>query len=545
MLSVITSKQPANSPLVLFFQARFEYISCVHKGPKDELPEKLKVESKQGILKQLALARTISMQDAIALTNMLDESKLPEDAAADIREAIQTKAEIKGDAVTAAAASEKIRQVHSHLENYQAAGDWACYASAASHENKLLQMARRMHSIFLYHPTEPTISGAVAIALYADGHHDPSYLLTKVRRMKEFLTSMFKQSGLTTASDWPKAFPAEVQHFKETHSVLFAAAFADDLPAACPVPAVMMQILKSGAPCRKTRLGCTEATTQVVNGVGRSQSIVSAVFQRQQSELQLPGFRWCNGFNSPPPLGAVAAVPAAQANGLLALADMPHQSMQPPVQQHVQPLVQSPVQQTQLQTPASPSGSSQDLTPAKTLGIAGVGATSQANAMDKGIAKVSDMVSKFQERAVASKAAAAQALEDEDDDLGAIGDTERPAMKRPAAATKSQPAAKKPKLEAAAKKSDPATLKSKPNGKTNTEPVAEKEFSNLLYKIGQHVPRYYGSVTVYTDSKNNLWRVKPSPGVRVEKKFKMRDDGAENRGQWKTLVAYVKSLKQQ
>jgi hypothetical protein len=50
---------------------------------------------------------------------------------------------------------------------------------------------------------------------------------------------------------------------------------------------------------------------------------------------------------------------------------------------------------------------------------------------------------------------------------------------------------------------------------------------------------------VYTDTRNNLWRVKPSPGVRVEKKFKMRDDGAENREQWKTLVAYVKSLKQQ
>ncbi len=59
------------------------------------------------------------------------------------------------------------------------------------------------------------------------------------------------------------------------------------------------------------------------------------------------------------------------------------------------------------------------------------------------------------------------------------------------------------------------------------------------------MPRYYGSVTVYTDSKNNVWRVKPSPGGRVEKKFKMSDDGAENRGQWKTLVAYVKSLKQQ
>jgi hypothetical protein len=470
---------------------------------------------------------------------------LLEDAAADIREAIQTKADIQGDAGTAAAASEKIRQVHTHLENYQAAGDWACYASPASHENKLLQMARRMHGIFLYHPTEPTISGAVAIALHVDGHHDPSYLLTKVRQMKEFLTNMLKTSGRTTAPDWPKAFPAEVQHFKELHPVLFAAAFADDLPVACPVPAVMMQILKSGAPCRSTKLGCTDAAAHIVKNACRSQAIVNSVFQRQNSELLLPGFRWCNGVNSFPPLGAVAAVPAAQANGLLALADVPHQFMQPPVQQPVQPLVQPPVQQFQVQTPSSPSGSSEDLTPAKTLAVAGVGATSQANMIEKGMAKVSDMVSKFQERAVASKAAAAQARSDADDDLGAIGDTERPAMKRPAAAMKSEPAAKKPKLGAAAAKSDPATLKSKPNGKTNTEPVAEMEFSNLPYKAGQHVPRYYGSVTVYTDSKSNSWRVKPAPGVRVEKKFKMRDDGAENREQWKTLVAYVKSLKQQ
>ncbi len=108
MLSVIANKSPAQSPLASFFQARFEYLSCVHKGPKDELPEKLKVEGKQGILKQLALTRTISMQDAIAFANMLDESKLPDDAATDSREAIQMKADIQGDAGPAAS-SEKVR----------------------------------------------------------------------------------------------------------------------------------------------------------------------------------------------------------------------------------------------------------------------------------------------------------------------------------------------------------------------------------------------------------------------------------------------------
>jgi hypothetical protein len=530
MLSMI--KQPARSPLVLFFQARFEYLSCVHKGPKDELPEKLKVESKQAILKQLALARTISMQDAIDLTNMLGESKLPDDAATDIREAIQMKADIQGDA-SPAASSEKVRQVHTYLENYQAAGDWVWYAGPATHENKLLQMARRMHSIFLYYPTEPTISAAVAVALYVDGPHEPSYLLTKVRQMKGFLQSMLKGSGQPPAADLPKVFPAEVQQFKETHSVLFAAAFANDLPAVCPVPAVTMQVLKSGAPCRKTRLGCNDFAAHAVKQNGRSQALVNSVFQRQQFDVPLPGFRWCQGTSSPPPLGAVAAVPAAQNNSYLALADM----------QYTQQLVQPPVQQPQPQTPSA-MGSSPDLTQPTTLAIVAVGVTPPANAIEKGIEKVSDLVAKFQERATASKAAATQARDEATDDDGASGATAPPAMKRPAAARKSEPAAKKSKLEAAAKKTEPATLKPKPTGKSKTKPVAEKEFSKLLYRTGSHLPRYCGSVTVYTDSKANVWRVKPCPGSRAEKKFPMRSDGAENREQWETLVAYVKSLKQ-
>jgi hypothetical protein len=298
------------------------------------------------------------------------------------------------------------------------------------------------------------------------------------------------------------------------------------------VPVVVIAILKSGAPCRKTRAGCSN-DLGLARMPSRSQAIVGSMFQRQNSaELQqLPGFRWCNGANSPPPLGAFAAVPAAPANGFLALADVHNQFVQPPVQQPVQP----PEHQPQPQTPSA-SRSPQDLTPAKIPAIAGVGADS--NAIEKGMATVSDLVSKFQERALASKAAAGKASEDADGDLGAIGGTERPAMKRPAAAMKSKPAAKKPKLEAA------ATLKPKPYGKSKTEPVAEPEFSKLMYKAGSHLPRYYGIVTVYTDSKTNTWRVKPCPAVRVEKKFKMRDDGAENREQWKTLVAYVKSLKQ-
>jgi hypothetical protein len=173
-----------------------------------------------------------------------------------------------------------------------------------------------------------------------------------------------------------------------------------------------------------------------------------------------------------------------------------------------------------------------------------VAATHQAEATEKGIEKVSDLVAKFQQRATASKAAATQARDEATDDAGASDAAAPPAMKRPAAASKTKPAAKKSKLEAAAKKTEPATLKPKPKEKSKTKPVAEKEFSQLVYSTSSHLPHYYGSVTVYTDSKAKVWRVKPCPGSRMEKKFKLQTDGAENREQWKTLVAHVKSLKQ-
>jgi hypothetical protein len=515
------SALPPKSPLVLFFQARFEYLSCVHKGPKDELPEKLKVDSKQAILKQLASARIISMQDAIALTNMLDDSKLPEDAAADIRQAIQAKADIQGDA-TPASSAQKIRQEHQHLEHYQSASDWKVYASDAQHCVKIAHMTKRMHSLFLYYPTEPTISGAVAIALHADGPHEPIYVLAKVRQLKEFLQSGLKAHGAVFTADLPKVYPAHVDTFKDTDPVMFGAAFATELPATSPVPVLMMQILKSGAPCRKTKLGCNELAGPVVKQNGRSQAIVNSMLQHQHSEVQLPGFRWCNGSNSFPPAqinqGAITAGHLQSAPSYLALGDMPASVVQP-------------------HQPVPAEANSQALTPAKdTSAIAAVGGTPPATAIEHGVAKVSDLVAKFQQRAAESKAAAAKARDDADDDVGSICDTERPAMKRPAAASKPEPAAKKSKPEAATKKSD-TILKSKPKGEPHNK-------SELLYKAGASGPRYYNSATVYTDTKNNMWRVKPCPGVRVEKKFAWKSESSDNRDQWAKLVAHVKSLPQ-
>ena len=115
-------------------------------------------------------------------------------------------------------------------------------------------------------------------------------------------------------------------------------------------------------------------------------------------------------------------------------------------------------------------------------------------------------------------------------------------MKRPAAATvqsKSGPSAKKKK-----KKSKAHTKAKKTAKKVHQKSVHVATMSALPFRKGAHGPRYYGSVTVYTDSVNNLWRVKPGPGERVHKMFHMKATEAESRKQWATVFAYVKSLKQ-
>ena len=86
------------SPLVAVFNARLEYLGCMHTGPKDTMPEKLKTDSAASLLKQLAFAMAVSMQDASDLTKMLNDSNLSDDVAAPIRQATQDKADIAGGA---------------------------------------------------------------------------------------------------------------------------------------------------------------------------------------------------------------------------------------------------------------------------------------------------------------------------------------------------------------------------------------------------------------------------------------------------------------
>ena len=93
-----------------------------------------------------------------------------------------------------------------------------------------------------------------------------------------------------------------------------------------------------------------------------------------------------------------------------------------------------------------------------------------------------------------------------------------PALKRPAAASSHQPHPKHRKSGLA--------------------------WDSLIFKEGCHVPRYYGSVTVYTDVKAGVWRVKPRPGCKIERKIPFKNTTSQQTEQWTLVVAHVKSLKQ-
>ena len=514
------------SPLVAFFHARLEYLGCVHTGPKDTMPEKLKTESAASMLKQLAFARAISLQDAIDLTKMLNDSNLPDDVAAPVRQAIQDKADIAGEA--AHVQQNAVKQTNLYIENYQTAEDWECYGSSNSHNTKLLRMVSRMHSIFLYHPTEPTIAGAVAVALHSDGQHDAAYLLQQVRMTKEMLQAIVGKESARPAI-YPDKYPADVQQFKEANSTIYASAFALSGPTACPVTAVVLQVLKSSTPCRISKTGCTDMHVGPASkATARSQQLVQSMLTRQPPQFGLPGFQWCDrafvgaqqsaqhlGYLPPPP---VFAAPRA-ASGILALADR----------------LDSDAKGSQPQA-GSDAGEKSPLEEKKDWSQVPQPATSGGALAGSSPPAVSEMVARFQQQALAAKKAAQR-----DGDEGKDGAKTKKAMKRPAAATvqsKSGPSAKKKK------KSKAHTKAKKTAKKVHQKSVHVATMSALPFRKGAHGPRYYGSVTVYTDSVNNLWRVKPGPGERVHKMFHMKATEAESRKQWATVFAYVKSLKQ-
>ena len=98
------------SPLFMFLKARFEYLACIHKGPKEDLSEKLRQDVAGSILKQISFAKAVSVTDAIELITLVNDSPLPETEADAIRNAIQCKADMAGDAAATSLAGG--RQTH-------------------------------------------------------------------------------------------------------------------------------------------------------------------------------------------------------------------------------------------------------------------------------------------------------------------------------------------------------------------------------------------------------------------------------------------------
>ena len=310
------------SPIVAFMRARFEYVSCMFKGHKDEMPAKLKTDALQGILRQLTIIRSVSVADGIVLGKMLDDCPLSLDACDQIRAAIQLKVDVSGTGVFAMS---QRKQVHHHLEHYQTATDWAIYTDTSkNHDVKLTQMATRMQQIYFTRPSEPCVASAVAIALCQDGPHDPSYLLTKVRRMKDILQALTKDMPKVEA---PERYPDTVEEFERSWPALFLATFADEKPAQCPIAHSVMLVLKATAPCRNTRNGCQSVMPQHTifaaspRGHGGA---VQKLFNRSHSDVDLPGFAWCHerqplpmipcqSLHIPAPIPApLLAVPAQQ-----------------------------------------------------------------------------------------------------------------------------------------------------------------------------------------------------------------------------------------
>ena len=70
------------SPLLDFFRARLEYLACVHKADAATMPEKLKGDSITGFLKHVVNTKFVPIEVATAITKMLHDSNLPDDAKA-------------------------------------------------------------------------------------------------------------------------------------------------------------------------------------------------------------------------------------------------------------------------------------------------------------------------------------------------------------------------------------------------------------------------------------------------------------------------------
>ena len=119
--------------------------------------------------------------------------------------------------------------------------------------------------------------------------------------------------------------------------------------------------------------------------------------------------------------------------------------------------------------------------------------------------------------------------------LKAITDREAPSPKAPLVKKGNI----KTKKEIKSVKDKAGSVMKRPAARTSTCTRSKSDDSLTYRPLKDSSPRYYGEVTIYTDNIQKLWRIKPRPGVRVDKKIRFGDKPRE---QWAKVVEWVKEL---
>ena len=90
------------------------------------------------------------------------------------------------------------------------------------------------------------------------------------------------------------------------------------------------------------------------------------------------------------------------------------------------------------------------------------------------------------------------------------------------------------------------SVKDKPGNVIKKRPAAymktrSTDDDSLIYRPAKtwKTPRYYGEQTIYTDTINKVWRIKPGCGRRDHKKIGF---GKKPREQWAKVVEHVKGV---
>ena len=161
----------------------------------------------EAIGSKVSQVQNLTSPDAKGLLEMIQGSRLPRPYQERISAAIVGR--VCSDGGPAAYRP----QVFNSLQQYLTAADWEALRGAASDEERILVIARRLVSLGCTHPTEPTVRDAVVLACCAAG--GPLSLaadrcLLLVRDCKRKLKALAAGAQLTGPASYPTQ-PAQLK----------------------------------------------------------------------------------------------------------------------------------------------------------------------------------------------------------------------------------------------------------------------------------------------------------------------------------------------